>query len=217
MKAEEILLKTDIFRDASPSLIQVIAKAGKVITFKKGDILFNEGDEGSVFYIVMNGVVRLAKNTLDGKEILVRLVNQFETFGEVIIFESREYPVTSVAVEETTLFTIQRQSILDNLGKEEFRTEFCAMLMRRLRYLTERILYVSAYDVEERFFRFLLEQYGKKYSYEITMPKKEIASAIGTIPETMSRLLQRLKNRKLIQWDENTLTIQKGFWDTVQY
>ena len=56
------------------------------------------------------------------------------------------------------------------------------MLLSRMLYLAERIVYVSAYDVEERFFRFLLERYGKKERYAITMPKKEIASAMGTVP-----------------------------------
>jgi CRP-like cAMP-binding protein len=47
--------------------------------------------------------------------------------------------------------------------------------------------------VEERFIRSLLEQYGKKNEYYIPLSKKDIASAIGTIPETLSRLLNRMR------------------------
>jgi CRP/FNR family transcriptional regulator len=86
------------------------------------------------------------------------------------------------------------------------------MLMRKQRYLTERILYLTTREVEDRFFDFLAEQYGRRDVYDIPLAKKDVAAAIGTIPETFSRLLLRLKAEGLGSWDGDRLELAPGFW-----
>ena len=67
--------------------------------------------------------------------------------------------------------------------------------------------------MEDRFFRFLISTYGKKDEYDILIPKKDIASAIGTIPETFSRLILRLTKMGIIAWKKNRLIMKDGFWE----
>jgi CRP-like cAMP-binding protein len=217
MRIDELLMEAELFSEASANARKRIAANGKIISVQKDLFIFNEGDEGKTFYIVSAGSIKLVKNSFDGKEVLVRLVNQFETFGEVILFEKKEYPVTAIAVENSELFAIRKEEFLHLLDDSEFRNEFCSMLMRRMRYLAERVLYISAFDVEERFFRFLIERFGRSYEYTITIPKKDIAAAIGTIPETMSRLILKLKQRGIIDWEGDKLKIQNGYWDKIKY
>jgi CRP/FNR family transcriptional regulator, dissimilatory nitrate respiration regulator len=214
---ESTLAKTELFKEASETLRKKIASAGKIMTCEKGDFLFSEGEPGHSLYAVTSGFVKLVKNSFDGKEVLVRIVNPGELFGEVVLFESDRYPVTAIAGETTELWSLRRDELLHLLDDRDFRSGFCAMLMRRMRYLAERVLYISAFDVEERFFRFLAEQFGKKYEYDITLSKRDIASAIGTIPETLSRLLMRLKQRGVIIWEGNRLTVEAGFWDRMDF
>lgn len=207
----------EMFKDAPDKLKDRIILLMRHLDFTKGEYIFSEGDAGSGIYAVVSGFVKLVKNSADGREILVRLVNKGDVFGEVVLFESDSFPVTAISGDETVLAFFPKKDMLDLLENAEFRILFCAMLMRRMRYLAERVLYVSAMDVEERFFRFLSEQYGKKNSYAIDLSKKDIASAIGTIPETFSRLLMRLKQRKIIEWENDTLLIEKNFWDDKDY
>jgi CRP/FNR family transcriptional regulator, dissimilatory nitrate respiration regulator len=207
----------EMFKDAPDKLKENISAFMKPLNFLKGEYVFSEGDPGSGMFAVVSGFVKLVKNSSDGKEILVRLVNSGDLFGEVVLFESDSFPVTAISGDDTALAFFPKKEILGLLENSEFRVLFCAMLMRRMRYLAERVLYVSAMDVEERFFRFLSEQYGKKYSYSIDLSKKDIASAVGTIPETFSRLLMRLKQRKIIEWENSSLVIEKNFWDNKDY
>ena len=95
---------------------------------------------------------------------------------------------------------------------DSFRRDFIGMLMRKQRYLTERILFLTASDVEERFFLFLEQQYGHRERYTIALSKRDFAAAIGTIPETFSRLLLRLREQGRIRWEGRTLTLPAGFW-----
>ena len=77
----------------------------------------------------------------------------------------------------------------------------------------DRILYLTGHDVEERFFFFLQEQFGRRQEYRIPLSKKDIAAAIGTIPETLSRLLLRLRGEKKIRWEGDNLRLAEGFWE----
>jgi CRP-like cAMP-binding protein len=80
------------------------------------------------------------------------------------------------------------------------------MLMRKQRYLAERIVQQQAHDVESRLLWFLKEQFGTQKTVTLSISKKDIAGAIGTTPETLSRLILKLKKRKLLTWTGRTLT-----------
>ncbi|MDY6935315.1 MAG: Crp/Fnr family transcriptional regulator [Spirochaetota bacterium] len=205
--------KTEFFRDISLSARGEIAKQGSIISISRNEILFLEEDVGSTFYILAEGSVKLYKAAPDGREITIRLVKPNEVFAETILFENNCYPVSAVAVTDASLFAIQRFSFYVLLDQSDFRNEFIAILMKRMRYLTNRILYLTSYDVEERFFMFLVDRYGKKDSYDIKLSKKDIASVIGTIPETFSRLILRLKKRGVLEWEGSTLNILNSYWE----
>jgi CRP/FNR family transcriptional regulator len=98
------------------------------------------------------------------------------------------------------------------LGDQGFRNDFIRMLMKKQRYLADQLHALTAYGVEDRFVRFLIEQYGTKDEYRILLTKKDIASAIGTIPETLSRLLRRMRREGKISVKGKIITLKSGFW-----
>jgi CRP/FNR family transcriptional regulator len=117
-----------------------------------------------------------------------------------------------MALQAGLVLRLTRLQVECLLVDEEFRRDFIAMLMRKQRYLAGRILYLSTRDVEERFFDFLEEQFGRRERYQIALSKKDVAAAIGTIPETFSRMLLRLKKQGLAGWQGRTLELRAGFW-----
>jgi len=212
-KIEQMLQNSELFMGLSQPYRDIILKKGKTQKLKSGEIIFLEGERGFFCYLLIDGAVKLFKSGSEGKEIIIKLVKPGEVFAEVVIFESSHYPVSSIAVTESTIFLIGRDLFHELLENENFRDEYISLLMKKQRYLTQRILYLTAYDVEERFFLFIAERFGKKQMYDINISKKECASAIGTIPETLSRLIQRLTKRNIIEWNGTILKISEGFWD----
>jgi CRP/FNR family transcriptional regulator len=204
-----------ILKDAFPSLSEkslgMIARHCRLVEYPKNEILFLEGDKGNYFFYVASGTVKLFKTSPSGQETVLRLQGPGSIFAEVILFERNEYPVSAVSLTRSLVVHIPREHFLKLLDEEGFRNEFISTLMHKQRYLTDRIMYLTSFDVEERFFRFLIEHYGMRSEYGIDMTKKDIASAIGTIPETLSRLLDRLKGRGVISWDNRTLKVRKDY------
>jgi CRP-like cAMP-binding protein len=205
----------NILKDAFPSLshgsLAMIAGHCRLVKYSKNEILFLEGDKGNNFFYLAEGAVKIFKTSPSGQETVLRLQGPGSIFAEVILFERNEYPVSAVSISQSLAVHIPREHFLKLLDEEGFRNEFIATLMHKQRYLTDRIIYLTSLDVEERFFRFLIEHYGIRSEYDIDMTKKDIASAIGTIPETLSRLFDRLKNRGIISWDSHTLKVKKDY------
>jgi CRP/FNR family transcriptional regulator len=217
MDVRAILKSSKLFSGLSDEALGQMTARGRTISATQNNMIFLEGERGDSFYVLVTGSVRLFKSVPDGREITVKLLAPGEIFAEVILFEKDRYPVSAMAVNASTLFAMDRAAFNSLLEIDEFRREFIAVLMKKQRYLAGRILYLTAYDVEERFFRFLAEHYGRHARYELSLPKKEIASAIGTIPETFSRLVQRLTARGIIRWNGATLELNEGFWESQDY
>jgi len=155
-------------------------------------ILFHEGERGRSLFILVEGAIGLHKTSASGEIVVIKAVQPGEIFGEVILFEQDRYPVSAVAMAASRLYELPRARFYALLEREDFRNDFIAMLMRKQRYLAERIEYITAHDVEERFFIFLREHYGERRVITPAISKKDIAAVIGTTPETYSRLLARL-------------------------
>jgi CRP/FNR family transcriptional regulator len=211
MELRELFRQTELFRGMSEDALARLAAKGRQRRFEQGDTLFVEGTKGSEFFLLMEGDVRLYKTSPEGHEIALRIIRPGEIFAEVVIFEDTTYPASAAALSACSVFSIGRASFAELLEDNRFRNEFITMLMKKQRYLTERILYLTTYAVEERFFRFLLEHYGTSGVYRVDMAKKDIASAIGTIPETLSRLINRLKGLGVLLWEGNTLSVDQDF------
>ena len=208
MNAIHLLGQTNLFAGLSPEHRQAIAKVCAVREAGKQEVLFREGDTGSAFYLLVRGQIRLHKMAPDGKEIVIKVIRPGETFAEVVLFEEARYPVTAVALTDALLLAILKRDLHRLLGDADFRNDFIAMLMRKQRYLADRIRQLSTANVEERFFNFLRDQYGADEEIEVAISKKQIAAAIGVTPETFSRLIRKLTREKKLSWTGKRLRLE---------
>lgn len=207
MNAIHLLSQASFFTGLSPDHRRAIARACAVRELGKRDTLFREGDTGSAFFLLVKGQVQLHKLSPDGREIVIKVVRPGETFAEVVLFEEPRYPVTAVALTDAIVLAILKRDLHRLLDDAGFRNDFVAMLMRKQRYLTDQIRNLSTADVEDRFFRFLRDQYGAKDEIEVAISKKQIAAAIGVTPETFSRLIRKLTQEKKLSWTGKRLRL----------
>ena len=213
MNKESILLQTQLFENISPKNLSALADICLPKKYQKKEILFREGEKGYSIYILVSGHVQLYKTTPSGKEIVIKVIEPGELFAEAILFEENRYPVTALALESCLVFLLSRHQFNCLLENDAFRGDFIGGLIKKLRYLTGQISSLSAIDTEERLRIFLRTHYGRKEKITCRLAKKAVAAAIGTTPETLSRLLLRLKRERKLLWEGNSLTVHPGFWD----
>jgi len=217
MNIEKTLKNSDFFRDIGETNLATLAAICIPKKFSRKQTLFLEGERGHSMFLLVYGMVQLHKSAPDGRDIVIKVIGPGEIFAEVVLFERAYYPVSAVALEEGLALMIPKRQVHCLLAQEHFRVDFIKMLMKKQRHLTERILNLTLHDVEERFFLFLQEQYSHRQEYRISLSKKDIAAAIGTNPETLSRLIQRLKHEGTLTWSDKRLVLKDGFWDAWKY
>lgn len=202
-----LLSASVFFRELKPSSRNELAAISVRRRLSKKEILFHEGERGGAFYLMVSGQIRLFKTTEDGHETVIRLIGPGEIFAEVVLFETECYPVTAMAVEASEVLALPRMDIQRLLAEETFRRDFIVMLLQKQRYLTEQIQRLTAMDLESRFFLFLRDQYGTGDTLRIPHSKKEVAAAIGATPESLSRLILRLKKEKRLDWTGHVIRL----------
>ncbi len=207
MNLQAALSEADFFKNLPAASLEQLAQICMTKEVKKRETIFLEGSRGGLFYQLVSGKVQLYRLSEQGREVAIKVVQPGEVFGEVVLFERDRYPVCASALTDCELIAIPSIEFACLLENQEFRNDFISMLMKKQRYLTDRIMYLTSSDAENRFFSFLIEHYGVSEEYEIGMSKRDISTAIGVTPETLSRLLNRLTQAKIIDWSGKRLKV----------
>ena len=212
MDISRILDQTRFFEGISQGSKEALSKYCMPCERCKQTILFREGEPGEAMYLLVRGRISLNKLSLEGHETVIKVIKPGEVFAEVILFEQKQYPVTALALTDILVFKLLRRDLLGLLRQDDFRNDFIAMLLRKQRYLADRIQQLTSQDVEQRLRAFLTEQYGRQEQIQAEINKKQLAAAIDATPETLSRLLQDLKRRKCLVWKQGVISVAAAFW-----
>jgi CRP/FNR family transcriptional regulator len=172
-------------------------------TFKRGQIIFAEGDEEIGFYIILSGRVKIFKLSAEGKEQILHIMENQEPFGEAAVFAGENYPASAQSIVETKVLLFPRQSFVDLIIKNpSLALNMLAFLSRRLRKLASLVEDLSLKEVPGRLAAYLLylSDHNKgATTLKLDISKNQLASLLGTIPETLSRILSRMGKDKLIK------------------
>ena len=173
--------------------------------FRRGQIIFSEGDEGTGFYVVITGRVKIFKLSFEGKEQILHLFGPGEPFAEVAVFTGQRFPANAEALEESRVFFFPRDSFVDLIKKNtSIALSMLAVLSLRLRRFTHLIDDLSLKEVPGRLSAYLLylsEQEKGGVDLDLTITKSQLASLLGTIPETLSRIFNRMTKQGYIELD----------------
>jgi CRP-like cAMP-binding protein len=171
----------------------------------RGEIIFSEGDDGNGFYVVLSGRVKIFKLSPEGKEQILHILGPGEPFGEVPVFAGQHFPANAEAMEESRIFFFPRDSFVGLIGRNpSLALNMLAILSERLRRFTILVDDLSLKEVPGRLAAYLLylsEQKKGSNDLELSITKGQLASLLGTIPETLSRILRKMTEQGLIETD----------------
>lgn len=216
MNFDELVARTDLLGGLSQRSTRKITETQRVRSLPKGNILFFEGDEGTAIFVLASGSIRLFRSDEEGREAVVHLVRPGEVFAEAVLFDTEGYPVSAQAREDSQVVEIEKTRVIGLLEDADFRHDFFSNIMRKLRFLAQQVYVLSSCDVQERLLRFLAGRYGRTTHCRVDLSKKDVAAAIATTPETLSRVLARMEAEGIIRWERNDIHLSADAWDTIE-
>ncbi len=202
MKIIDQIAGIPIFQGLAKKQYEDLAMIVTDQVFKRGEAIFSEGEEGAGLYVVISGRVKIFKLSMEGKEQILHIFGPGEPFGEVAVFTGRRFPAHAQALEDTRAFFFSRKEFIDLIRKDpSLALNMLAVLSQRLHRFSNLVENLSLKEVPGRLAAYLLYLgEGKKASNEVTLDitKNQLASMLGTIPETLSRILARMAKEGFI-------------------
>jgi len=205
MDAVERIARIPLFEGLPDEQLGDLAAIIRDQRVDRGQIIFSEGDDGNGFYVVVAGRVKIFKLSPEGKEQILHIFGPGEPFGEVAVFAGQQFPANAEAIEKGRIFFFQRDALV-RLIKENpsLALNILAILSIRLRRFASLIEDLSLKEVPGRLAAYLLylsEQDARSRNLELSIKKSQLASLLGTIPETLSRILGKMAGQGLIESD----------------
>lgn len=164
--------------------------------YERGNIILLEGDKGGALHYVREGVVKVFKTSVGGKEQVLRLIAVGHTFNDVPALDGGSNPASAAAMEPSVVYVIRRTELLKLIAtRPEVAGAVVQTLASALRHLVALVEDLSLRHVTARVAKILLEQEAsfeeEQHIYHLT--QQEMAALAGTAREVVGRALKELE------------------------
>jgi CRP/FNR family transcriptional regulator len=182
-----------------------IAESAETLELQKGEMLFRAGEKDDTLYIINTGKIRIFRLSDSGKEQLVRILNPGEFTGELAIFQPEEvHENYAEALQKSSICLIKQKDLQEYLLEyPQISLKILSEITKRLKESEKQTAQVAIENVESRIIAFLFSCVEKNDANQTTitlpMSKKDLASYLGTTPETISRKFTILEKQGLIE------------------
>jgi CRP-like cAMP-binding protein len=196
MNIEHFIREIPLFAGLVDEQIQWLAVIVEKRKYSRGKVIFTEGEEAAGLYVLHTGRVKIYKLSSEGKEQILHIFGPGEPFGEIAVFAGGQFPAYAETLEVSETLFFPRKKIVELLTKDpSMAMNMLAMLSKRLKYFTQLVENLSLKEVPQRLAAYLLvlaTMKDKRDTVELDIAKGQLASLLGTIPETLSRILNKM-------------------------
>lgn len=193
----ELVRRTPVFSGLTPSALAPLLEGSVSKGFGRQAVLFLQGEAASRFFVVLEGWVRLYRQTPQGQEVTIAVFGRGDSFAEAVVLQMMPFPVSAQAVADSRLLVIPAEGFMRHL---QASTDLCfkvmAAMTRRLQGLVFQLENVSSRSTVQRLAHFLLrlcDGHTGECRIQLPLDKNLIAARLGMQPETLSRGLAKLR------------------------
>lgn len=178
---------------------------GEIKLYKKGEIIFREGDHALYYFQISEGKVKLNNYDDEGKEFIQNIFGKKQSFGDSMIFLDKFYPINAISLEHSKIIRVPKNNFLELLDKHpNISLGMNACLSQRLYY---KILMTQNMSSTNPVLRLKgLMEYLKSYyeddcqhCFRIELTRQQIANLTGLRVETVIRVLKRMEKDNLLK------------------
>ena len=215
MEPVDTLRRVPFFAVLPPERLKALAGHCVVRRIARDEILFAEGEECEGLYVVQSGAIKLFKMADTGREQVLVIERAGSTVAELPLFDGGKFPASAAAIEDSTLLFLPKREFLD-LCRHNSEVAFAVIrtLAWRFRYMTSLVEELSLKEVSHRLARFLRDRALRSgvrtrrgLEFPLAETNQEIAAAIGTVRDLVSRNLRRFVDRGLLRLERRKVIV----------
>ena len=211
----ELLKRCPLFAGLKEEDLKRIRAVASLKQIGKREILFGEGEEAKGFYVILSGKVKLYKISPEGKEQILHVVSAPDAFAEAALFLEGSYPAFAETLADSQLLFFPKRDFIQLIeGNPQLSINMIVSLSHFLRRFASLIEELSLKEVSSRVAKYLIDlslksaKEGKNpKEVDLDLSKNQLASKLGTISETLSRTLTKMKAKGIIDVKRNKILI----------
>lgn len=183
----ELLAKTRLFGTLAADDLAMCAARFREARYAKGKMLFARGDPGTHLYVILEGQVRLAIATNEGRELSFEVAGPGSLFGEIAVLDGRPRSAEATALSRTTAYVLERADFRELRSENPAISDaVISFLCQRLRDASDKLEAIALYPMDVRLARFLLAALGnrtappgRRVPLELQFTQSELALLLG--------------------------------------
>lgn len=207
----ELLEQAPLFSVLHPSDLRVLSSRFHPVRYRKGDMIFREGEPAERLFLIDRGRVKLFTTSPAGQELMIAVLGRGQIFGELAIIDRGPRAMDARAMEEATLYWLAGEvfwTLLEN--RPPLARRLLELMARRLRRSDRSAQDLVFFDAPTRLARRILElaeehgEPGEDEAVRLTLrvTQEEMANMIGVTRESANRLIASFSSRGWIDWND---------------
>lgn len=210
------LSANEYFSGLGAAALAGLAEHTSLREFERGETLFWEGDPCAGLHILRQGALKLYRISPQGRQYIVRMLQEGGTCNEVSVFDGGGNPVNAQALEPGQVWVVEPRAVRDLVAVDpQFAQRAIDRLSGNLRNLVRTVSELAFLQVPNRLARLLLSLTAEELSGEggARLTQDQLAARLGTVREVVARSLRdlersgaiRVENRRILVADARVL------------
>ncbi|WP_243393261.1 Crp/Fnr family transcriptional regulator [Leptospira perolatii] len=179
--------------------------------FYKDQSVFSEMEPYSGFFEVTSGIFKLYSLNTNGREATLKIFFPGELIATPPMFQDEEesvYPANCQSLQEGELILYPRDKFLSILLQNPRALFlFSAVTVEYLTYFRQKIVENAFFSVRDKILTYLIESGGSQAYVSLPIAKQQLASLIGSTPESVSRAFRSLIEDGIIREREDSYIV----------
>mgnify|MGYP000368542011 CR=1 FL=1 len=184
---------------------------GEIVTCKKGEVIFEEGDNSNHIYLILKGIVKTHKMDENGKELITALFKPDDFLGFTSFIDNVSYQESATVIEDATLASVVKHDLKDVLVKsQKVSLELMELLTDNLSEIKSQLLQMAYSSVRKKTAQTILQFVdilNKTPEEGIRISRSDLASVAGIATESLIRTLSGFKKRGFIEIEGRNIRI----------
>ena len=192
------LLASELFQAMRPAELDAILALASERRYRRGQTIYQKGDNGSSMMAVLRGRVRVSSVSSEGKEVTLNVINPGEVVGEIALLDGQPRSADCTAVDDTLLLVVERRQFLPYLqANPDLALRVIAVLCAKLRRTSSALEELALFDLPGRLARVLLnlaQDYGRPDGggtrIDLKLSQRDLSNLVASSRESVNKLLR---------------------------
>lgn len=211
------LKEVPLFAPLDEGVLAYLANEFRPRQYRKGEILFHQGDESCSLYVLVQGKVRIYHSSPNGDETTVNLLTRHGVLGEFALIDGQPRSASAQAITACILLEMAGDRCRHHLETiPGLAYAMCKQVVNKTRWTTMYAEAINRFDAAGRLLHFLLlykdklgeeVEAGKQYVVDLGLNQSDLATLVGARRNWVNHILQEWRRRGLVEFDAGRLTI----------